>query len=192
MPVEPCAEDGVRAMDLVTATGLRPSFPEVGATRAVLLDGLDPPAGYHHLRYRRLIGRGEEAFALAAGAVRGWDMHRSAGMRVDASGPAAAGETVVSRLGPALLGLVAPCRVVWSVDEAARSGFGYATLPGHPEEGEEGFLVSLDPGDAVWVEIASFSKPGRWFTKVAGPIARSGQALFARRCASALTRATGF
>ena len=67
-----------------------------------------------------------------------------------------AGEAVFTAEGTALLrpGDVArmrmafwprriPARVVYVVDEPARRGFAYGTLHGHPESGEEAFLVEL-------------------------------------------------
>ena len=33
------------------------------------------------------------------------------------------------------------------------AGFGYGTLPGHPERGEEAFVVGRDDADGVWFEV---------------------------------------
>jgi uncharacterized protein (UPF0548 family) len=68
-------------------------------------------------------------------------------------------------LGP--VQVVAPCRVVYTVDEPGRRGFGYGTLPGHPEHGEEGFLVELGPDGDVRFRLRSFSRPARL-----GPLSR--------------------
>jgi uncharacterized protein (UPF0548 family) len=68
----------------------------------------------------------------------------------------------------------APCEVVWLRDEPERYGFGYGTLPGHPEIGEEAFLVLRD-GDAVVFEVTAFSRPARWWIRAAGPAARAVQ-----------------
>jgi uncharacterized protein (UPF0548 family) len=38
--------------------------------------------------------------------------------------------------------------VVWTVDEPNRIGFGYGTLQGHPESGEESFVVSREDDDS--------------------------------------------
>jgi uncharacterized protein (UPF0548 family) len=73
-------------------------------------------------------------------------------------------------LGP----LRVPCRVVWiSADEDAL-GFAYGTLPGHPQSGEEAFVVSRD-GDRVVLTVRAYSKPGRRITDLAGPVGRAGQ-----------------
>jgi uncharacterized protein (UPF0548 family) len=53
------------------------------------------------------------------------------------------------------------------VDEPGRFGFAYGTLPLHPEQGEEAFVVSHDEDDAVWLDIVVFSRPRH-------PLARLG------------------
>jgi uncharacterized protein (UPF0548 family) len=187
-----------RLAGLATA---EPTYPEAGATRAALL-GDDPfgrrggdratlPPGYHHLRYRQLIGRGTGDFHAAAALLHSWRLHRRVGVGVEASGPAVEGTTVLVRLGV----VRAPCRVIWSVpvvesDAGGVAGFGYGTLPGHPVGGEEGFVISLTEDGDVWFDLAAFSKGARWYARAAGPVLRAGQSLFARRCARVLRRAT--
>lgn len=93
---------------------------------------------------------------------------------------------VLMRLGIAGLGLVIPCRVVYEIAEERRTGFAYGTLPGHPERGEESFVIELLDDDLVRVHIIAFSQPARWFTRMAEPIARQAQALMTDRYARAL------
>ncbi len=45
------------------------------------------------------------------------------------------------------------------VDDPDARGFTYGTLRGHPESGEESFVVRRD-GQRVWLEIRSYSRPG--------------------------------
>lgn len=174
--------------DLTTWRDQAPTTDDVGLTWPILTAGALMPSGYHRVRHRRLVGLGDAAYAACSSAVLGWRMHRAAGLRVSADGPAALGATVVLRLGPWPSPVLAPCRVVWSVDEPGLTGFGYATLPGHPERGEEGFLVRRGPDGQVWFEIAAFSRAALWWTRAAGPVGRSGQRFFARRCAAVLAR----
>ncbi|WP_159440577.1 DUF1990 family protein [Tersicoccus phoenicis] len=80
-------------------------------------------------------------------------------------------------------GLTAPCRVVWVAPATvvsplagrtpvATSGFGYGTLPGHPERGEEAFLAHLyDDGD-VEFEVRAFSRPATAVFTLGAPIGR--------------------
>lgn len=169
------------------------SYAEVGATR----DGDALPSGYSHLRYRVRIGSGPAVFAAAGAAVLGWDLLRGVGVRPTADAERAApGVRVQVHLGAGRLALTAPCEVVWAEDGPNRAGFAYGTLPGHPERGEEGFLVELDGSDdpggeqggAVWFTVTAFSRPDRWFTRAAGPLVPVFQRLYARRCGQVLRR----
>jgi uncharacterized protein (UPF0548 family) len=154
---------------LERSTSQAPTYPEVGATRAAVLDGATLPAGYQHLRYQRLLGSGEAVFAAAAASVMSWGTHRGVGFDLLSTSPVAVdGATVAFGIGRGAFVLPASCRVVWTVDEPGRRGFGYATLPMHPEDGEEAFVVSTDSAGRVWIEIVAFSRPGRWYTRLAG------------------------
>jgi len=80
-----------------------------------------------------------------------------------------------------------PARVVYVIDEPDRKGFAYGTLPGHPERGEESFVVERRPDESVWLTIRSFSRPAnRWFW-AAYPLLRMMQAIFTERYKRALT-----
>ncbi|WP_158726504.1 DUF1990 domain-containing protein [Tomitella fengzijianii] len=137
----------------------------MGATAGVL------PAGYRHTRAALCIGRGEDTFLAASDALSRWEVHRRAGLRVEASGPAARGTDVVLRW----CGFRIPCRVVYTIDGPFRRGFAYGTLAGHPESGEERFCVERRADGSVHAVITAFSRPGRWFTRIADPAARAVQ-----------------
>ena len=80
-----------------------------------------------------------------------------------------------------------PTRVVYVIDEPDRKGFAYGTLPGHPERGEEAFVVERRADESVWLTIRSISRPAnRWFW-AAYPVLRLMQALFTERYKRALT-----
>lgn len=164
-----------------------PDYPDVGATRT----GSAPP-GYRRLRHRFLVGAGAEAMTSAADAVLGWRMHRAVGMRIAASAARAApGVTVVGAIGVGPFRIITPCRVIWATElgaDATRAGFAYGTLPGHPERGEESFVLDQAGNGQIWLTIESFSQPARWFARAAGPAGPALQSLFARRCAAALRR----
>lgn len=73
-----------------------------------------------------------------------------------------------------------------------RQGFAYGTLRGHPEAGEEAFLVELDTEDVVWLRIVAFSRPATWYARLGGSAARVAQAVITRRYLHALgPRMTG-
>lgn len=162
------------------------TYPEVGATRGAL------PQGYHRFSLRRRIGHGRPLFEQAGAAILAYRMQRGTGIFRDADTPAAAVGTHLNiRLGLGPLGIDAPCRVVYVLDEPNRRGFAYGTLPGHPEIGEELFAVEYDPADdSVYGLIRAFSRPGTWYTRLGGPVARVIQRQFASRYIATLpTRA---
>jgi uncharacterized protein (UPF0548 family) len=155
------------------------TYEPVGATH----DGGPLPFGFHHLRQRYVVGHGDAAFAHAATVLMTWQMHRRAGMRVSASGHAIEpDEVVLCRLGP----LRVPCRVLWVRDEPDAQGFGYGTLPGHPEAGEEAFVVSRARDGLVSLSVTAYSVPGMLLTRLAGPVGRLGQQVMVGRYAEAL------
>ncbi|PLW74373.1 DUF1990 family protein [Streptomyces sp. SCUT-3] len=164
-------------------------YPGVGATRD---PALLPPAGYRLLRVRTRIGSGEGLVAAAGQAVLDWRMHRAVGVRIEASAPVAApGVRVTVGLGFGPLLLRAPCEVVWSVREDDRVGFAYGTLPGHPECGEEAFVVERDTDGTVRLSVTAFSRPALWYTRAAGPAVRLFQRAYAGRCGTVLRELTG-
>jgi len=177
------------------ADAAAPSYPEVGATRAAVfggaeaepgLDGAGLPTGYHVLRRRVRIGHGERTWRAARTVVLGWGMQFSAGATVyplDAVPEVGQTVLVTTRIGP--VPITAPCRVVWTVDEADRAGFGYGTLPGHPERGEEAFVVTRDAAGDVWCTILAFSRPATWYARLGGPAGRLVQRWITGRYLSA-------
>jgi uncharacterized protein (UPF0548 family) len=81
----------------------------------------------------------------------------------------------------------APARVVYVIDEPTRRGFAYGTLPGHPEDGEEAFIVDRTADGSVWLEIRAFSRPanGGWW--LVYPVLRMSQWFYTRRYLRALS-----
>ena len=151
------------------------TYAEVGATRSVSM----LPGSMTTLRLRRRVGDRSD-FEAAADFVLRFGMQRGAGLAVHSDSTyAREGEqaTVVIRCGP--VHLHAPTRIVYVVEEEHRRGFAYGTLAGHPECGEEAFLVQRD-ADSTWAEVRAFSRAGRWITRLGGPVARLAQ----RRVAS--------
>ncbi|MFE0458412.1 DUF1990 family protein [Kitasatospora sp. NPDC058965] len=163
------------------------SYPEVGATAP----GGSLPPGYRHLRHRTRLGSGRARFEAAGERVLTFAMHRAVGVGVTADAERAApGVRVRVLLGRGRIGVAAPCEVVWTVRDEARIGFGYGSLPGHPECGEEAFLVELDGAGEVWFTVTAFSRPGHWATRALGPLVPVFQAAYARRCGRVLRRMT--
>ncbi|WP_227980839.1 DUF1990 family protein [Nocardia spumae] len=158
------------------------TYSEVGATAGAF------PDGYHQFRLRRRIGTGRAVFESAGDQVLGYRMQRGSGIFHHADTPVAEpGTALTVRLGVAGLGITAPCRVIYVIDEPNRRGFAYGTLPGHPEIGEELFAVEYDPADeAVYGIVEAFSKPGTWYVRLGGPVVRGLQRVMAGRYIEAI------
>jgi uncharacterized protein (UPF0548 family) len=179
----------VQAMGAELAQQLATSdltYEDVGATAGSL------PTGYHHMRVSRVLGTGADAFVAAASALFNWQVHLHAGLRVTASAPVAApGALVLLGIGAGPLRIAAACRVVYAVTESRRKGFAYGTLPGHPESGEEAFIVEYRTDDSVVFTITAFSRPATAAARAAGPLGRLVQGRITRRYLSALCRISG-
>ena len=81
----------------------------------------------------------------------------------------------------------APVRVVYVVDEPHRKGFAYGTLDGHPESGEESFVVDQTDDGSVWLTIRAFSKPSSWRWRLVAPFMKRTQTLYTKRYLQALS-----
>jgi uncharacterized protein (UPF0548 family) len=153
------------------------TYPEVGATLAGEL-----PAGYRCDRSSLELGAGDEVWARARDGIDRWRAPAAAGIAiVPPDAPITVGTTVgvFVRLGPVYV--LAACRIVAVVDRSDRYGFAYGTLPAHPEEGEELFLVTRDAEGVVRFEITAFSRPHDLLTRLGGPVARRVQRHTTRR-----------
>jgi uncharacterized protein (UPF0548 family) len=148
----------------------RLTYAEVGLSRGAM------PDAFGHLRRSRVIGTGSSRFLEAAEVLLTWQMHRRAGLSVRASSEfAIEGAVAVLRMGWGPVGLNAPVRIIYTVDKPHRRGFAYGTLPGHPESGEEAFVVELDENDQVHVDISAFSRPASRLARAGGPVSRAVQ-----------------
>ncbi len=157
------------------------SYPEMGATQGPM------PAGYRHLERRRVIGHGQQVFERSRNQLLAWGVQRGAGLVVESDAARAeTGAALTLRLGRGQFALVAPCRIVYIIQEPDRVGFAYGTLVGHPERGEELFLVERQADDSVTLTIRAFSRPARWYTRLAGPVGRLVQRLIIERYLRAL------
>jgi uncharacterized protein (UPF0548 family) len=142
------------------------TYREVGAS---LDDRL--PEGYHHTRSSVEIGTGEAAFASGCEALRSWRAHAYLHIALTPARCALeTGAVVVAEVPTGPLVVLAPCRIVATIAEQNRFGFAYGTLPGHPERGEESFVVSRGTDEVVRFEVAAFSRPSTLLIKLGGPI----------------------
>lgn len=172
------------------------TYPDAGYTRRPYPQPLTDhwPEGYRLVLRREQLEVPDPAagFLRLANGILGWDLHRGAGLRVPAATPRAApGVEMASGVGVGPLRYYAPCRVLWAEEPAVdddgvpvpgqRAGFGYGTLKGHPEQGEEGFYAELDPDGKLIFRVAAYSRPANRLI-AAGDFANRGvQAFITRR-----------
>ncbi|MFI5906672.1 DUF1990 family protein [Dactylosporangium sp. NPDC051541] len=155
------------------------TYPEVGATREGPL-----PAGYQHVTRRVRLTAG---FAEAAEALAHWRPQHGAGLQVRTDAERVGlGVEFASGIGVGRLRLWVPCKIVWIVDRPSAFGFGFGTMPGHVEMGEEAFVVSVDEVGDVWFDIRAFSRPAKWWVRLGGPAAKLVQARVTDRYAAAM------
>ncbi|MER5448712.1 DUF1990 domain-containing protein [Streptomyces sp. NPDC002766] len=158
------------------------TYDDIGATRR---GGFCPP-GFHQLHVRSRIGEGEKVFRRASEAVLTWKMHREMGVGIEAGADRAAADVDVT---VTLAGMIkAPCRIVYTVEEPRRAGWAYGTLAGHPECGEEAFVVERTGDGTVWLTVSAFSRPAKWYARAGGAATRGLQNAYARRCGKVLRR----
>jgi uncharacterized protein (UPF0548 family) len=154
----------------------RLNYAHRGATQGEL------PAGYRHLRREVTLGAGTSRFEHASLVLLHWEMHRRSGLRVQPSSHTVeAGSVAVMRLGLGIAAIHAPVRVVYVVDEPRCRGFAYGTLQGHPERGEEAFVIERRDDDTVAFTVTAFSRPAWWIIRATGPMARTVQRLVTNR-----------
>ncbi|GAB2907389.1 hypothetical protein GCM10027047_02130 [Rhodococcus aerolatus] len=146
------------------------------------------PPRAHVLDVTRPVGHGEAAFHRAAERVATWHLQRSVGFRVRSDGRAdEEGTTVLLGVGVGPLRSWAGCRVTEVVSGERTSGFSYATLAGHPEQGVERFTVSLGADGTVTGRVQAWSRPAWAAARLAGPLGRLAQRGVARRYLASLT-----
>jgi uncharacterized protein (UPF0548 family) len=132
-----------------------------------------------------ILRRGD--YRAAVDDLMGWRVHRRAGLRVAASVPRAEQDAVVDmRLGIGALSLRVPCRVVQVVEEPRRNGFAYGTLPGHPESGEELFLLRQLADGRIEFAITAFSRAASLPARLGGPVSTLLQDVMTTRYLKAL------
>ncbi|WP_329074352.1 DUF1990 domain-containing protein [Streptomyces niveus] len=159
------------------------TYDDVGITAK----GGPVPPGFHKLQLHTPLGL--NTYDRAAEALFMWRMHRATPfIRVPADTPRAApGVQVLLRAGP----LTAPCEVVWTVNETHRTGFAYGTLTGHPECGEEAFVLERRPDNTTDFVITAISRSSAWYAAALGPCGRLLQRAVALRYAKNLKNLAG-
>jgi uncharacterized protein (UPF0548 family) len=171
----------------------RPTEPQL---RALLAEVRRSDVSYDHVGstlegpgHQIALGRGDAAFAAGVAGLRAWACHAGIGATIEPpDAPLAEGTDVlvVLRLGP--FRLLVPDRIVVVVDEPHRFGFAYGTLPGHPERGEESFVVQQADDGAVTATIRVEAEGAWLLARIAAPVTSLLQRAALRRYLAALRR----
>lgn len=104
-----------------------------------------------------IIGKGDALWARASTEILRWGVKTASGFGVDSTAPVAPGDRVevTARVGG--LKIIEPVEVLVVVDEPSRVGFSYGTLPGHPVNGEEAFIIDRR-GDDIHLTVRSLTR----------------------------------
>jgi uncharacterized protein (UPF0548 family) len=161
------------------------TYREVGATAGTM------PTGYRHDHWQADLGEfDEESFRRLAAALARWQPQRGAGFTIAPGGPVTAGLTFALVV-PLPVGYATGAgRVVYVISEPEDYGFGYGTLPAHPEQGEEAFHVTRDGGRLIFT-ITAFSRPRHPAARLGGPVTRALQLRATRSYLRAMSRIIG-
>ncbi|MDB4963634.1 MAG: hypothetical protein JWP01_3633 [Myxococcales bacterium] len=92
---------------------------------------------------------------------------------VDARVILGANVIVCARIGP--LWSSNPCRIVFVDETPDRFSYGYGTLPGHAESGEESFTVERRADGRVRAYTAAHARPDAWLARLGAPVAHRVQ-----------------
>ena len=166
------------------ADSLELSYAEVGITQRS-----SPPGEFRIDHWSVDLENEPGSFDRACRALRQWKAHRGAGAQIAPTDPSIrVGQAVVVALKIAGFTVIAPCRIVWIVEEHDRFGFAYGTLQGHPEQGEESFVIRRI-GPRVTFEIEAASRPAALLARLGAPVARSIQKSVTQRYLTSLQQA---
>jgi uncharacterized protein (UPF0548 family) len=163
----------VRSIDalLQSLSNLEPNYSEVGAS----LTGATV-SGFRNHHYQIDLSAKDGVFDRAVLGLKTWQAHDIPRLKVyPETQRVALGKSVILELGPRIVAIAAPCRIVRVVEQPDEWGFAYGTLPGHPECGEESFVVRRSTTGWITFEISGFSRAASSVAKFSGPVARKIQ-----------------
>lgn len=148
------------------------------------------PSGFHVGHDVADLGTGPGTFERARCALARWQVHIGAG--VEPTPPdidLAVGNTVALVTRQLGLWILAACRITSTVDTDVSFGFTYATLPDHPECGEESFTVTTKAGGGVQFEIAATWRSDALVARLGSPVASIVQRRATQRYLDAMVHA---
>ncbi|GAA4417575.1 hypothetical protein GCM10023169_06190 [Georgenia halophila] len=125
--------------------------------------------------------------ARAWDALVSWRVHRRAGLRVRASGPAAVGSRVDLFLGPRFARMGGTDEVTELIETDGLARLTYRTRPGHAERGEQTFELSTD-GGRLRLDVSSRSATDHRLLMAFETAGRLGQQYMAMRYVGSMRR----
>ncbi|WP_157002130.1 DUF1990 family protein [Agromyces laixinhei] len=147
---------------------------------------VDESSSFHRSEASTGIGHGDEVWERAAHDVLRWKVKTRSGFTVPDAQPVSPGMELTITARVAGITVHEPVRVVSVIATGSRVGFSYRTLPGHPVDGEEAFIVHREVED-VFLTIRSLTRPAPqqpW--RALYPLLRIAQQIARRRYLSAL------
>lgn len=156
------------------------SYKEVGASREDVV-----PPGYAVDRYRVKLGKGAGAYERGKEALRTWRQFDLGWVRLlPPKAPVEVGTTVGVLARHHGFWSLNTTRIIYLIEESGeveRFGFGYGTLPGHAERGEERFSLEWNrEDDSVHYDVLAFSRPKHPLAWLGYPFVRVLQKRFAQ------------
>lgn len=113
--------------------------------------------GFRRSETTVFLGTSQAVWSRVSADVLSWKVKTASGFSVDDADPVRPGARLVVTAHLLGLTVVEPVQVVSVVKDPLRVGFSYRTLPGHPVEGEEAFIVHRR-GDEVFLTIRSLTR----------------------------------
>lgn len=154
------------------------SYSPVGMTK----NTQDAFPGYVRDHNRVELGKGLATFEKASAALRNWEHFNLGWLSVFNHAPIEENSLVGVWATLLRTHIVFACRVVYLIEEHGeleKFGFSYGTLKGHPESGEERFLIEYNrETDTVHYDLLAHSRPGWLVVQLGYPLARKYQHLF--------------
>lgn len=130
-------------------------------------------AGWKITDDRLILGHGRDSFDQAVQRLFSWQAHRHAGVEVrDLDG-----DRVELKIGPTR----SRCLILERRAGDDQALLVYGTLPGHVENGEEAFEITMAPDGTVTGRCVAFSKPAWIWARIGAPVARLVQLYITRR-----------
>jgi uncharacterized protein (UPF0548 family) len=160
--VHPFRPSARRLAEIAAAAGLEHPTSPVGVLAGPV------PAGYQSAQWSCEVANG---FDAACDGIRRWQGQRNAGITLAQPDPVIeVGSTVALSIPVGPMSVSASARIVEVVDEPNRFGFTYATLPHHPEDGEESFIVERRADGSVHYVITAVWRPAMILTRLIPPL----------------------